>query len=233
MHESLFAHAAHAEGATVLRLALRPYSIGHEILLWKTSNPLATYRPESFAELEETVQRQKLFSACFICERTWAENQRSLRWPRLTKFFRRQCSTKNEIKKFRAYRDAAGADLPAVKMPRVAGAHYHYFGAPDIARLLPFVAGINLGFATPFDFPLGLARQLYSASMEAAGHQWIQNFQDVEAQEKLAAFEKSHPESTLAVGDEAVKAAAEKWNAEHPEAKVPLPNPKANGANNA
>jgi hypothetical protein len=39
---------------------------------------------------------------------------------------------------------------------------------------------------------------------------------------RVVAFDKAHPESTLAVGEVAVRAAAEKWNLEHPDSPVPV-----------
>jgi hypothetical protein len=52
-----------------------------------------------------------------------------------------------------------------------------------------------------------------------------ENLKRKQAEEKrrLKAFEKAYPESTLAIGNEAVKASAEKWNREHPDAPVTLP----------
>lgn len=230
MHEHCFATAAHAEGATVFRLRLRPYSLGHEILLWKTRNPLITYSPESFLELDPGVQRAKLFIAALICERTWRQNHSPFQWLRLTARFRRDCDTLVELERFRDYRDAGTQDFPTVRMPRLnTGAPFHYFGAPDEARLLLFIARDGLhqafGYETPYDFPLAFARQLYSAQAEADGNLWIKNHQDAENEARLAAFEQKYPESTLAIGDEAVQKAAEAWNREHPEAPVPLMHP--------
>lgn len=226
MHEHIFANAAHAEGAVVLKLSLRPFSIGHEILLWKSKNPLVTYNPGGFAELSKDVQRQKLFAACLICERSWAQNRRGFKWVRLAAYFRRHCKTDAEVAKFREYRAAGTMDFATTRMPRVGNAPFHYFGAPDEARLLMFVTRGGLyrdfGYESPFDFPIGLARQLYSAQAEAEGNLWIKNYQDIENEARSAAFEKENPGSTMAVGDEAVQKLAEEWNAKHPESPVPL-----------
>jgi hypothetical protein len=237
MHEMLFANAAFAEGATVLRLALRPYSIGHEILLWKVANPLVTYTPESFKELPEIDRRKHLFTAVFICERTWAENHRPWKWIGLAAFFRAHCVTDIEVDRFRAYRDAGSKDFPTVPMPRTPGASFHYFGSPDEARLLLFLSEgrmhQTLGYESAFDVPLGLARMLYSAKAESEGNLYIENYQDVQNKIRLEAYEKAHPESTLAVGEEAVQASAEEWNRLHPDTPVVLPHaPKENGGHN-
>lgn len=234
MHEKLFSDAAFAEGATVLKLALRPFSIGHEILLFKTSNPLATYTPESFKELGERVQRQKLFSAVFICERTWKQNHAPVQWLRLTTFFRRKCDTANEVEKFQAYRNSGCADFPITQQPRIKGVPYHYFGAPGAARLLMFSHRNELhrlcGVETPFDVPMALAQMLYSAQLESDGAIWVKNYSDFKLAEDIKqreeAFDKLHPSGAFAQGDDEVQAAAERWNAEHPESPVPLLRPK-------
>lgn len=226
MHEYIFANAAFSEGATVLRMALRPYSIGHEILLWKSANPLVTYSEDSFCELDEDVQRGKLFMAAFICERTWKENHSKIKWPRLTSFFRRNCDTAKEVEKFFDYRTAGCYDFVTVPQPRVPGVPYHYFGAPELARLIPFAYSARLhevvGVESVFDVPLALARMVYSADLEAQGKIWVQNHHDHEEKLRQQAFEVMHPENTFAYGDDAVQASAEKWNQEHPECPVPL-----------
>ena len=208
----------------MMRMALLPYSIGHEIMLTKTSNPLATYAQESFAELEEPIQRAKLFSACFICKRSWVGNRRPIKWVALTIAFRQKCKTTEEVAKFQSYRGAGQEDFPTRRMPRTQGVPYHYFGAPAVSRLLLFVTREHLfrdfGFETPFDFPMALARQLYSADMEARENLWVENWHDAEEKERAKKFEKLHPENTLALGDDAVNESMAKWNAEHPDSPI-------------
>lgn len=229
MHEHLFSNSAFAEGASVLNLALRPYSIGHEILLHKISNPLATYSRESLKELPEDVQRGKLFSAVFICARTWKQNHARITWPRLTMLFRMHLETAVEVEKFQQYRAIGCADFPMVKMPRVKGAPYHYFGAPEAARLLMFAQQNELqrlcAADTAFDVPMAFARMLYLAHLETEGAVWVENYHDRETQVRQEEWKKSNPENTFSVGEDAVQAASEKWNAAHPECPVPLIRP--------
>ena len=226
MHEIVFAKSAMPERVTVLNLLMRPYSIGHELLLQGRTNPLVTYSRASFRELPEKEQRGKLFSAAFICERTWTENQRPIRWMATTIHFRRHLATLAEVEKFQDYRAAGMQEFPTVPMPKVPHAPYHYFGAPEMARLLLFVTrnGLHreLGFETPCDFPLGLARQLYLTQTEVEGNQWVQNFQDAEIQAEREEAEAKGQGSQLVIGDKAVQAAIAKLKKEHPEAQVPL-----------
>jgi hypothetical protein len=39
---------------------------------------------------------------------------------------------------------------------------------------------------------------------------------------RMMAYEKANPESTLAIGGDAVRASAEKWNKEHPRSPVSI-----------
>ena len=109
-------------------------------------------------------------------------------------------------------------------MPKSGGAPFHYFGSPEAALLLLFVQPLyrDFGRESPFDFPLGLAKSLYLADAESKGNVWVKNHQDLEDDVRVAAFEESNPQSTLAVGEDAVQAAANKWNREHPDSPVPL-----------
>src|ERR1700751_2816398 len=67
MHELLTAKAAAPAPAIVLGLLLRPYSIGHELMLWRFKNPLAESRPCSPEQLAQAV---------WICSSTWNENRK-------------------------------------------------------------------------------------------------------------------------------------------------------------
>lgn len=73
MHETLFATAFHPRPVVCLHLPLRPFTIGHEILLAATENPLPTLSADEFDALDATAQRAALVSAVDICSQTWAE----------------------------------------------------------------------------------------------------------------------------------------------------------------
>ena len=138
-------------------------------------------------------------------------------------------SLTEEVRKFRHYRRAGSNDLPCVAMPKTSGVPFHYFGAPELARLINYVAQSHAQLiarhfdGSPFNFPFGLARMLYTTSMECAGNVWVKNAQDEENELRLAALEATETEPGLAVGDAAVRKLAEKWNREHPDTPVPMP----------
>jgi len=73
MHESLFAHAATPPPAVVLHLPLKPYSISHEIELWRQNNPLLTGTRAEFDALPAAQQAYWLILAADYCSQTHAE----------------------------------------------------------------------------------------------------------------------------------------------------------------
>src|ERR1035441_2404918 len=102
MHDALFADAARPEGATVLNLPLLEYSIGHQLLLWRHSNPLLTHDWRQFIELPLPEQREAVMLAALVCSRPWQGNPKTKRqlrrWARKT----RRLETHLEAVKFRA-----------------------------------------------------------------------------------------------------------------------------------
>lgn len=222
MHEIIFADAFRPPKVKVLNLSLLDYTIGHELLLWQRRNSLVTYSPESFKELPEDERAQSLVQAVLIC---------CEKLPRFKKIWATRCAYLNleaKTEMFNVYRFGAMRDLPTVAMPKSPGVPYHYFGSPEMARLLNYVATnhgamIQTHFqGSPLNFPLGMAKMLYTAQNESEGNVWVENWQDLEVKKKKEAYEKANPESTLAVGADAVRARAEKWNREHPDAQVPV-----------
>lgn len=222
MHELALADAISQKPTTVFGLRLLPFTIGHELLLWKMQNALATYSIRSFGELSEMEQSRALARAVLIC---------CHRGPRWTRWWSIQCRRMNlaeEVGKFREYRAMGSMDLPTKPIPRSDTGHFHYLGAPELARLINYVSTHQKAFmvahfdGTPLNFPFGLARILYLTHLESEGNIWVKNSHDIENEMKQAAFEQEHPENTFAMGEEAVQALAEKWNAEHPESPVPL-----------
>ena len=222
MHDALIADAARPARVSILKLPMLDYSIGHELILWQRRNPFVTYTSSSFNELPFDDQAKALNQAVLVC------CERLPQWPRWWAWGCRKLDKGAEMAKFREYREAGSLDLPVVKMPRTPGAHFHYFGSPETGVLINYVsehhqAMIAAHFdGSPLNFPFGLARILYMTYQEGEGHVWVENYHDWQVKQRRAAYERAHPESGLAIGDEAVQVAAEKWNAEHPESPAPL-----------
>lgn len=225
MHEAIFSNSFSPAPCKVFGISLDAYTIGHEIALIKQGNPLVAYSSASFSELSGPAKKMALAMAVEICGKFGRLNK----WIFAVKVFRaNEKEIATQLSVFAAYREASAQDLPTVKMPRTEGVPFHYFGAPDLARLVNFISAVHKPMmdahfsGSPLNFPLGLARQLYSTHLECEGAIWIENWQDMEIKRKRAELDAQNRESTLAVGEDAVQAFAEKWNKEHPEAKVPL-----------
>ncbi len=183
MHEQEFCTSFQPPVAKVFGVWLDTYAIGHELALIRQGNPLVTYSDTSFAELPDNAKKLALTMAIEICGKLgfftkWIYVIRTLRADPVT--------VTKEIQKFRDYRKAGSLDLPLAKMSRPSGVPFHYFGAPELARLLNFVTErqsllVHSHFnGSPLNFPLGLAQILLTADLEKDGHIWVKNFQDME-----------------------------------------------------
>ena len=221
MHETQFSKSFNSPSISVLGLKLRSYTIGHELALISQGNPIVTYTEKSFSELPSPVINFSLASAVEVC---------CARIPTikvLWAIMKMRCNFSEEVRKFREYRSSGSEDFATTRQPRTQGVPFHYFGAPELATLINYVSVnhkmmIDAHFGgTPLNFPLGMAKMLYTTSLECDGLVWVENFQDVEFRERKEAYEKSNPEPGVSVGEDAVKESAKRWNALHTEVKVP------------
>src|SRR5579884_1995299 len=69
MHDLQFADAVRPARVVVLKLPLRPFSIGHELLLYRERNPLLFNGNFSEGQLHKA-----LVQAANICSQSWSEN---------------------------------------------------------------------------------------------------------------------------------------------------------------
>jgi len=222
MHEGILAQALQPPGVRVLGLDLLPFSLGHEVVLWRRENPLVTGTREAFGLLPAGRQAEAVAEAVLVCCR------RVPRWGWLWTRRAARLDVAAAAEAFMAYRVAGAVDLPTVPIKRSGPTpSFHYFGAPEVARLVNYVAAahgdmvrVHYG-GSVWNFPYGLARVLYTTHLECQGDVWVENFQDAQDRDRAKLFDQLNPEGTLAIGDEAVKQMAEKWNREHPEAPIP------------
>jgi hypothetical protein len=75
VHEISFSDAVCPTPVVVLKLPLRPYSLGHEALLWRLHNPLLTLTWSQFNALSLQQQIHAVLDAVWICANTWKQNQ--------------------------------------------------------------------------------------------------------------------------------------------------------------
>lgn len=141
MHEPIFAAAARPRPRSCLHLPLLPYSIGHELALWHTQNPLCTIHQDTFATLPEPERHQALMDAVDICSQThlqhletaeltahrypWHQIHRRRRqarllriWATWTKHLRRLTPEQWDLHtaNFRAYLDEHRTTLPVLNL---------------------------------------------------------------------------------------------------------------------
>ena len=73
MHDQEFAHAAAPASAVCLHLPLKHYSIGHEIELRRTNNPLLNGTRDEFDALPKPERQKWLMLAADFCSQNHAE----------------------------------------------------------------------------------------------------------------------------------------------------------------
>jgi hypothetical protein len=178
-----FAVAARPAPVVIMRMKLRPYSIGHEILLTAEKNPLLGSW-DDFDKLELPQQIYAIFRAVTICAMSWEDNQKHLQgtlgiWMRFQISLWLLCIPKGDIAvaiaDWRTYR-ADGTTYPKILEPEEDG---RMLGAPMMARL---VALMGVG---AFNVPLGYAQWVYFAHAEATGLCRIENEKERSIQEQI------------------------------------------------
>lgn len=204
MHDAAFAGAAVPAPIRILRLVLRPYSVGHALWLQAALNPLA----EENSGL--SVKPYHVIEAVWTCSCTWRELRRQHEgWLTLLKVavWRRR-SRRLDLAlagaEFQNYR-RAGSSFPPIES---AGAGGRIGGAPLLARVIQFlVANLRKSEAEAMDFPLGLAYWHLAAWQESEGALKILNagemeFEDWCAQQDLERSRKQKAESRSSAGGE-------------------------------
>jgi hypothetical protein len=210
MHENAFCQSFNPPARRVFGVRLDKYAIGHEIALVGQGNPLVTYTPQAFDELDSKAKKLALGMALELCGKLgWFKQW--LVAARISRAGKKQLAA--EIQAFRDYRNEGSQDLPVQKMPRQQGVPFHYFGAPELARLLNYVTAKHEVLTrehfggSPVNFPLGLAQILYSTHLESEGSIWVKNHQDMERDERIAKGGGS--QEKVLTGEAAEKAFAE------------------------
>lgn len=193
MHDLAFADAARPAQMRCLRLPLRDYSIGHEIILLQRRNALLI-NPARGSGSDDSSLVAALYEAVLVCHRSWGEQGRREKNLRLWGWVNRKADLKSEISNFKSYLDAAHR-LPPVPLEfavKVAEGDEavkpgRSMGAPQTALLLNFIGSehpeLARQYGTVFDVPYGLASWLYFADAELNGRFRIENAQELENRE--------------------------------------------------
>lgn len=215
MHEFQFSDSILPARPGVLNLALRDYTLGHELLLLRNRNAFILLSESTFNQLDPDAQQRELRRAVLICCDDWSYHQRlgqssfmgwRLRWHNFNvRLLQRRVSGADiplAIADFRNYLAEAHETLPAPDeradeicadangYDSIKSLRGRSFGAPHHARLLNFVTAGRLweqyGFTTPYDFPLRLAQQLYVTQLETEGAARVENSTELEEKENWA-----------------------------------------------
>ncbi len=203
MHEIAFADAARPTRVACLRLNLRDYSLGHELLLQREENPLLILSPDDFNKLDLALQILSLKRAVLICSQTWRENQRPHRWLRLWNWLCRHSDYPAEIAIFRNYLEAGRRLLPrpTEEADIIANGEREErgraFGAPFLAQLYNFIAPRLR--TEPWDVSYAFSAALYFTHLESEGVFRIENLREAEISAEMdghraaVAAEESQP----------------------------------------
>lgn len=197
MFKEAFADAARPAPRCILRLPMRPYSIGHELILTQRRNPLVCLSETEFNTLPISQQIAAVINAALICYRTWDENHRRERNLWLWGWFIRRTDWPVAIMEFRIYR-AEGSLAPRITESRFSDippsddSVSRAFGSPFLARLIHFLSQRPLSIIQPplnpvMDYPFGQAAFEYMAAGEEQGRVQVENESEHETR---TSFEK-------------------------------------------
>jgi hypothetical protein len=199
MHELAFADAARPTRFACLRLPLRDYTLGHEILLLRQRNPLLLLAQSDFNALPEADQIFAIKRAALVCAQDWAANTGRQKWIGLWGWLTRHADYPLAIAEFRNYLAVARSfpPIPDQETYEIAAGlsrdemadRGRELGAPLLAQVLNHIGAqrLPLGVATVYDVPFSLAVWLYFTHMEDAGRLRILNRKEAEVAAEMAA----------------------------------------------
>jgi len=205
MHDAAFADATRPTPVVCLKLPLREYSIGHELLLLRRRNPLLWSSEADFNEMPVVDQRAAVVESVWICANTWRQNCGEWFAGLKLRIWCRRLKKENfplAVADFRNYL-REGQSFPRLTPPDEKDSGRE-LGSPLLARLYHFVA-INYKVREPLDFPLGMAHWLYFSALETAGQAQVENrmeqqireeteqhIRDIEAERAAKSMEVAH-----------------------------------------
>ncbi len=191
MHEAAFAEIVRPKRSVILRLAMKPYSIGHDLILLQHGNPLVT---GSIEECDSRERRCAIIRAADICSQTFSENNFTpsnliQRWRHRYAWAKWRAALKefsNEdfslaIADFLNYR-FDGSHGPYVEP--VSSENSRALGCPFHAALIQFLfSHLGIKEREAYDYPLALAKWHYFTHAENEGCVKIPNYEEVDFEE--------------------------------------------------
>ena len=204
-HDLAFADAVRPTPVVVLQLPLRPYSLGHEALLWQRRNALLIQSWSEFNALALNLQIRSVLDAVWICSNDWKRNHRE-RFVRLKSWLwdrkLRGANYPLGIAEFRNYL-IAGRKLPSAPTKDALDVLYpkeqnqgRVPGSPLLAQLYNFACSDEFKvqrshFKNVWDIPYSMVGYFYFTAIEIKGEGRIENDDELEQRQQ---FEQMHAE---------------------------------------
>jgi hypothetical protein len=202
VYEKIFSQAVLPEPVQILGLAMRPYSLGHELWLIRQDNPLSLLDASS-----TSVTAPKFLEAVLICSQTfdeisgmnrdWLIGLKLKLWNRRVKRF----NIFDELEKFKKYQAAGSLEFPCQLPSQSADSGpSRYLGAPMLIRVHQFlVLNFRLTESQAWDYPFGLAKMHNAAWMEDNRRMEIKNAQDLKVDAERAKWMADHPDDGIEI----------------------------------
>lgn len=187
MHEPQLSVATLPATPRLFRVRLRPYSLGHEIHLYRRSSPFLDKDWTEFCAIPRGEKLAFTMQAIEVCSRDYAGN---LRPPKNWGLWRRYCewcdldaTVKTLWNYLHQAHDGFQSDIPSRE-----GYATRIIGAPHVLRLYQFVLEkvprhelsfySNPKHPTAWDFPYSLATMMLQTEAELKGDISIFNYKD-------------------------------------------------------
>lgn len=205
MHEQQFALAVLPEPPRLFRLQLKPYSIGHELHLYRRKSPFLLKSKVEFDDMAKDQRLVATMQAIHVCFQDFEDNRKKSGGWRLWMEICQWYPLDDTANQFREYmiagRTGFKSDLPTGDDPNV---KIRFLGAPELLRHYQFICdtvpereiGLYSRRRTAWDYPMALAMMHSQARAELAGELSVYNWKDkalddyIAEQESAAAKEK-------------------------------------------
>lgn len=189
------------EPVVCLGVRLRPYCIGHDLLLYNFHSPLVANKKNKKGE-SLAPELGDLLLGLYICSQTYEDAYRNIaegkhiRWAR---DFRKQFHRK-PFKPLEEYDFLSRYIAEAIRQPRVyfteaEGDNTAGPGAAFQAVLKVFLMErLHLSPSEALNYPIAVAWYEYSVWLEIRGGARIESAEDAERKAAIEAYRKEHPE---------------------------------------
>lgn len=213
MHEPQLSLAVLPEPPVIYRVQLRPYTLGHELHLWRRANPYVTKSYAEFEQLPGNVQHAATLQAVNVCSRTYAQScAGSGRWWKLWNFVSGFYSIAKATAAMWHHIDQGHSRFKAELPTTEYSGPPRFIGAPQILRLyqsiLDNIPESERAFYTshsshrshksPFtawDFPMALAIMLDQARAEDRGALCIHSWKEDIIEREIAKLDAAEAEA--------------------------------------